>query len=129
MGHELRTPLNAVIGFSEMLKDQLLGPIGTERYRQYAEDIYASGVHLSQVVDDILEVSKVRARDVELVEEPVDVADCIATMVRLLHVRPDAARRSIEIAVPITLPTLEVDRITRRACSELRGVTSARAPL
>src|SRR5690606_8088910 len=61
MSHELRTPLNAIIGFSEILAHELYGPLGSERYRDYAADIHSSGTHLLEVVNDILDISKVEA--------------------------------------------------------------------
>lgn len=73
MGHELRTPLNSVIGFSEILKDELFGPIGNEQYRQYLLAIHGCGVHLSQVINEILDVSKIEAGVYELDEDTFDV--------------------------------------------------------
>lgn len=78
MGHELRTPLNSVIGFSEILKDELFGPIGNEQYRQYVLAIHGCGVHLSQVINEILDVSKIEAGVYELDEEPIDIGALIA---------------------------------------------------
>jgi signal transduction histidine kinase len=78
MGHELRTPLNSVIGFSEILKDELFGPIGNEQYRQYLLAIHGCGVHLSQVVNAILDVSKIEAGVYELDESAFDIAALIA---------------------------------------------------
>ena len=59
MSHELRTPLNAIIGFSEIIKDEVLGPLGDEQYNNYAIDIHESGIHLLSLINDILEFSKV----------------------------------------------------------------------
>ena len=61
MSHELRTPLNAIIGFSEILKTEAFGPVGTPRYAEYAGDIFASGQHLLSLVNDILDLSKIEA--------------------------------------------------------------------
>src|SRR5262249_25601063 len=72
--HELRTPLNAIIGFSEVLASELFGPIGQPRYGQYARDILASGKHLLDVINDILDVSKIDAGKFELVENELDLA-------------------------------------------------------
>lgn len=81
MGHELRTPLNSVIGFSEILKDELFGPIGNEQYRQYLLAIHGCGVHLSQVINEILDVSKIEAGVYELDEERINIGALIAEIV------------------------------------------------
>jgi PAS domain S-box-containing protein len=81
MGHELRTPLNSVIGFSEILKDELFGPIGNEQYRQYLLAIHSCGVHLSQVINEILDVSKIEAGVYELDEESIDIGALVADAV------------------------------------------------
>ncbi len=61
MSHELRTPLNAILGFAEIIKDEILGPVGTEKYKEYAADVYNSGSHLLSIINDILDLSKVEA--------------------------------------------------------------------
>lgn len=77
MSHELRTPLNAIIGFSEVLKRELLGPIGNGRYRGYAEDIHTSGAHLLAIINDVLEMTKVSAGEVRLHEQTLAARDLI----------------------------------------------------
>ena len=61
MSHELRTPLNAILGFSEIMKKEMLGPLGTEQYNQYVEDIHESGRYLLDVISDILDISRIEA--------------------------------------------------------------------
>ena len=78
MGRELTTPLNSVIGFAEFLKDELFGPIGNEQYRQYLLAIHGCGVHLSQMINEILEDSKIEAGVYELDEEQIDIGGLIA---------------------------------------------------
>ena len=73
MSHELRTPLNSVIGFSEILKEQLLGPMDNPRYEEYAADIYESGKHLLNLISDILDVSKIEVGEIDIVEEEINV--------------------------------------------------------
>ena len=97
MSHELRTPLSAIIGFSEMMQREALGPVGSTRYRAYADDINRSGTHLLDLVNDLLDLSKIEAGKMELTEDLVDVAQLIADCVTL--VRDAAARGSIELAV------------------------------
>jgi PAS domain S-box-containing protein len=74
MSHELRTPLNAVIGFSEVMARQILGPIGNSRYQEYAQHIHGSGAHLLALINDLLDLSKIEAGKLELAEETVDLA-------------------------------------------------------
>ncbi len=62
MSHELRTPLNAILGFSEMIRRQYFGPIGADNYKEYAEDIHASGEHLLELINDVLDISAIEAR-------------------------------------------------------------------
>ncbi len=85
MSHELRTPLNAVIGFSEIIKDERFGALGEVRYRDYAEDIHRSGVHLLQLINDILDLTKIEAGKHEVHATPCDLAHAIAEGVRLVR--------------------------------------------
>jgi signal transduction histidine kinase len=66
MSHELRTPLNAILGFSEIMKDQHLGPVHNARYLSYAGDIHASGRHLLGIINDVLDLSKIEAGKMSL---------------------------------------------------------------
>ena len=77
MSHELRTPLNAIIGFSELIHRQTFGPLGSERYGEYAQDILDSGRHLLKLINDILDVSKMEAGKVELDESEVRIDQVI----------------------------------------------------
>jgi signal transduction histidine kinase len=97
MSHELRTPLSAIIGFSEMMQREALGPVGSTRYRAYADDINRSGMHLLELVNDLLDLSKIEAGKMELVEEFVDVDQLIADCAVLL--RDAAVRADIELAL------------------------------
>ena len=72
MSHELRTPLNAILGFSEVLRDQLFGPIGSPRYVDYAADIHNSGQHLLSLISDVLDLSRIEAGRLELHETELD---------------------------------------------------------
>jgi PAS domain S-box-containing protein len=83
MSHELRTPLNAIIGFSEIMRAETLGPIGSPRYIEYLDDIIDSSQHLLGVINDILDVAKSEAGKIELNEEDVDLADEIKLTLRL----------------------------------------------
>jgi signal transduction histidine kinase len=85
MSHELRTPLNAIIGFSQVMAGEMLGPITTTRYVGYARDILASAEHLLGIINDILDVSKLEAGKVELIEELIDLPKAIADLIVLVE--------------------------------------------
>src|SRR3546814_20162873 len=75
MSHELRSPLNAVIGFSQVMIDELFGPLGTPKYETYVRDIHASGNHLLSVINDILDLAKIEAGKIELDDQEIDVQE------------------------------------------------------
>jgi len=83
MSHELRTPLNAIIGFSEILQNRMFGPLGSTKYEEYSEDIHKSGKHLLNVINDILDMSKIEAGQLQLDREHIDFACLIEEVVRL----------------------------------------------
>ena len=84
MSHELRTPLNAILGFADIISHQYLGPVGNEKYKEYAEDIRSSGDHLLSLVNDLLDISTIEAGKQSLVIEQLDsrkiVTECISTV-------------------------------------------------
>lgn len=92
ISHELRTPLNAVIGFSEVMIQEVFGPIGNTRYRDYAGDIRQSGVHLLGVINDLLDYSKLEAGRVELHLEDVSPAAIMDKCVRMLSQRAEVEK-------------------------------------
>jgi len=87
MSHELRTPLNGIIGFSEIIRDQIMGRDQSARYQEYANDINNAGIHLLDVIDDILDVSKIEAGVLELQEETVEMSDVVSGCYRLVRQR------------------------------------------
>ena len=96
MSHELRTPLNAIIGFSEMMRSQLLGPIGNPRYLDYAKDIHNSGSHLLNIINDILDLARVEAGEAAQQEtEECDMDALVDGMLRML--RPIAAKQRVTV--------------------------------
>ncbi|MFZ0692919.1 MAG: histidine kinase dimerization/phospho-acceptor domain-containing protein, partial [Alphaproteobacteria bacterium] len=109
MSHELRTPLNAIIGFSEIMKDELSGPINNPYYREYVRDIHASANHLLEVINDILDVSKVEAGKIELQESPVEIDSTVQAAVRLVIERAREADIRVDVTLPQTLPRLYAD--------------------
>jgi signal transduction histidine kinase len=112
MSHELRTPLNAVIGFSEMLSGEIYGPLGHDRYKEYVEDIRTSGVHLLALINDLLDLSRLDAGQLELEEEDVDLASVVAESLKI--VRPRAQRANIRLFEAIEAPELAVRGDRRR---------------
>ena len=111
MSHELRTPLNAVIGFSEIIKDAMLGegPDRMDHYRSYAADIHNSGRHLLSLINDILDMSKIEAGKLDLFEEPLDLVQCIESSLVLVRERARQSGVALERVVPDNLPRLRAD--------------------
>ena len=95
MSHELRTPLNAIIGFSELIRDQPFGAIG-ERYVEYAKDIHASGRQLLDLLNSILDISKLEAGLYELSDEPVDLAAVVRACLGAIRLRAQASQVALE---------------------------------
>jgi signal transduction histidine kinase len=111
MSHELRTPLNAILGFSEILRSELFGPIGSVRYRDYAGNIFQSGSHLLQLINDILEMAKLDARRMELFLDAVDLQRIAE--VCLNAVEPQAAKGGVRLIANLEpdLPYLHADEL------------------
>jgi signal transduction histidine kinase len=109
MSHELRTPLNAIIGFGEILERELLGPIGTPAYRDYARDIHDSGTHLLDLINDILDLSKAEAGKLELQEQEVDLAEILERCAAMLRPKADAAGQTLTVELPPALPGFHGD--------------------
>lgn len=106
MSHELRTPLNAIIGFSEILKDEIMGPMGNDSYKEYASDIYNSGNALLKIISEILEVSKIEAGNRELNEGPVKLSRAVAACLVILKGKIEDHNLNVDIDVPEELPEL-----------------------
>jgi len=96
ISHELRTPLNAVIGFSEVMEQGLFGPLGHAKYQEYARDIHQSGTYLLEVINDILDMSKIEAGRMTLDIDNVDVADIVENSMKV--VGQSAAERDISLS-------------------------------
>ncbi|MBP2231392.1 PAS domain S-box-containing protein [Azospirillum agricola] len=109
MSHELRTPLNAVLGYSEVMQRGLFGPVGNERYAGYVDAIHSAGRHLLDIIDDILEISRIELGVVDLVEEIVTVADLLDRSVRLLATRAAEAGVALTLEAAPGLPPLRCD--------------------
>ncbi len=100
MSHELRTPLNAILGFSEILQDQMFGPLGSARYNEYAKDIHDSGKHLLNVINDILDMSKIEAGHMKLSCERINLAPLIEECLRFTRI--PAAQKNILVEQDIS---------------------------
>jgi len=108
MSHELRTPLNAILGFSEMIRDETIGPVAP-RYRGYASDIVLAGRHLLRVINDVLDLSKVESGRMELREESVDLIAMIVACCRMLQARADDASIALRVRMGADLPNVLAD--------------------
>ncbi len=108
--HELRTPLNAIIGFAEVMREEKIGPLPSERYRGYVDDIHASGEHLLSLINDLLDLSKIEAgkQDPEFVS--VDLKEIIKQSVSLMQPHANRERVIIRSSVSEGLPTLLADK-------------------
>ena len=110
MSHELRTPLNAILGFSEVLDRELFGPLTNTTYKDYAGDIHSSGRYLLGLINDILDLSRIEAGRRDIVEEPVNLADCAAEAEHLLGSRAKEKQMDVQLLLPPSLPKLLCDR-------------------
>ncbi len=95
MSHELRTPLNAIIGFAEIMREEMLGPVGTPAYKEYSADINSSGLHLLKIINDLLDISQIEVGQMVLHEDVVEVPGLIEACMRM--VRPQADGKEIEL--------------------------------
>ena len=109
VSHELRTPMNAIIGFSEILQKELLGPLGTEKYVEYANDIFSSAQHLLSLINDLLDMSKVDAGKWRLKTNNIDVGDFIRSCCRLIAEQAISRRMKVDIDVPEARVVARVD--------------------
>jgi two-component system cell cycle sensor histidine kinase PleC len=92
MSHELRTPLNAIIGFSEIMESSMFGPLGSDKYREYCHDIHQSGQYLLDVINDILDMSKIEAGRIRLDAEPIELDSFLNDAMRVVSGRANDKR-------------------------------------
>lgn len=109
MSHELRTPLNSVIGFSEMVRTETLGPIDNPTYIDYAGYIQQSASHLLNVINDILDISKIEAGELEMDETAIDLQALVAEAMTLASERAAGKDLAVESSIPTDLPKLMAD--------------------
>jgi PAS domain S-box-containing protein len=109
ISHEIRTPLNAIIGFSEVMMEERLGPVDNERYRAYLKDIHASGAHVVSLLNDLLDLSKIEAGKLELSFADVDLNELTQHCVALMQPQANTARVIIRTSLAPTLPQIVAD--------------------
>src|SRR4051812_15125154 len=120
MSHELRTPLNAILGFSEVMKSEVFGPHAVPTYKEYAADIHDSGVHLLNLINEILDLSRIEAGRYELNEEAVSLAHIVEDCHHLLKLRARNRGITIHEVFESALPRLWADeRAVRQICLNL----------
>jgi two-component system cell cycle sensor histidine kinase PleC len=109
MSHELRTPLNAILGFSEIIAQECFGPVGSERYRDYAGDIHSSGAHLLSLINDLLDIAKIEAGRMEISPNPLDARRTFDIALKLIGFKASEKRQSLVIHVEQNAPPLYAD--------------------
>lgn len=110
MSHELRTPLNAIIGFSDMIRQEVFGPVGHNRYREYAGHIHSSGQHLVDMISDLLDMSKIEAGKFKLSLKPVDLGPVIDEAIEMMKLQADQAGVAMTALLPRDVPAPMADR-------------------
>ena len=109
MSHELRTPLNAIIGFSDTIRERMFGSLGNQKYEEYVDNIHESGIHLLELINDILDLSKVEAHALDLDERPLNVGQVTEAVVRLIRPRAEDGQVTVTNRVRVDMPFLLAD--------------------
>ncbi len=109
VSHQLLTPLNAIIGFSEILKDGTFGPLGSQQYQSYAEDIHHSGRHLLAIISDLLDLTKIQLGQNDLHEKALSLGACLETTTRMMSCQPEATALTFHYNLDPNLPQLFAD--------------------
>jgi two-component system, cell cycle sensor histidine kinase PleC len=114
MSHELRTPLNAIIGFSEIMESGMFGKLGSEKYQEYCHDILTSGHYLLEVINDILDMSKIEAGRMKLDMEPLDLSKTLAESLRVVAGRAHDKRLVIDANIEHAISVVADRRATKQ---------------
>jgi two-component system cell cycle sensor histidine kinase PleC len=114
MSHELRTPLNAIIGFSEIMGSGMFGSLGSERYQEYCHDILTSGQYLLEVINDILDMSKIEAGRMKLDMEPLDLSKTLAESLRVVSGRAHDKSLVLDADIAGNIPVVADRRATKQ---------------
>jgi len=119
MSHELRTPLNAIIGFSEIMGSGMFGQLGSEKYQEYCRDILNSGHYLLDVINDILDMSKIEAGRVKLELEPLDLARTVGESMRVVSGRAENKRLTLRAQTQADMPIIADRRAMKQIAVNL----------
>jgi len=114
MSHELRTPLNAIIGFSEIMGSGMFGTLGSEKYQEYCHDILTSGHYLLEVINDILDMSKIEAGRMKLDLEPLDLSKTLAESLRVVSGRANDKNLVLDADIERVIPVVADRRATKQ---------------
>jgi len=114
MSHELRTPLNAIIGFSEIMESGMFGTLGSEKYQEYCHDILTSGHYLLEVINDILDMSKIEAGRMKLDMEPLDLSKTLAESLRVVSGRANDKHLLLDADIERAIPVVADRRATKQ---------------
>lgn len=114
MSHELRTPLNAILGFSEVMSAEVMGPLNNATYREYTTDIHRSGQHLLNLINEILDLSRIEAGKYELNEEAISLLDIAEDCIGMVQLRARAKNISISSQIEPQLPAIWADEKSLR---------------
>jgi len=120
MSHELRTPLNAILGFSEVMNTEVMGPMVNRAYKEYAGNIFESGHHLLQLINEILDLSRIESGRYDLHEEPLRLAELVCECHRLMKLRMESKGLEVLEGIAPNLPLVWADpRAIRQVCLNL----------
>jgi two-component system, cell cycle sensor histidine kinase PleC len=114
MSHELRTPLNAIIGFSEIMGSGMFGVLGSDKYQEYCHDILTSGKYLLEVINDILDMSKIEAGRMKLDMEPLDLSQLLAESLRVVSGRAEDKNLTLDADIGSTISVLADRRAVKQ---------------
>ncbi len=109
MSHELRTPLNAIIGFAEIMETELVGPLGSEQYVGYAKDVRESGQYMLDLINDILDLSKIESGQMDVVEGTIDLHATLEACLHMVHDQAEEAKLDINLEVGENLPKIRAN--------------------
>ena len=109
MSHELRTPLNSVIGFSSVMEEGIFGPLGHENYREYVGAVQDSGMHLLNLVNDILDIAKIEAGEMEFEDTDVNVHDIFQASAKIVANRAVKGEVTMDLEFSENAPYLRGD--------------------
>lgn len=116
VSHELRTPLSAINGFSDIMKREMFGPMGNEKYLEYSSLIHSSGNHLLELINDLLDISKIEAGKYSIDHESIFFPVIIENCLRLVRLQMEHAKVRLHVNLPESLPRIEADP---RACKQI----------